>query len=393
MRPVLLAHVSLLSAALAAPAPAQSAPAGKGLTASIDAGRAVFVAGLPCPIELELSNGGSKPVKLDWSIAMGEGLHVRGVDLAPGAQEKQVAPTLHVDMAAKPFELPPNVAVTITIDLNAVNNGAYAALCGVYDAAEVWFEADGVKSAPARVDLVEDLSKTLVVLDTTKGVMKLSLDPKHAPLACRNFVRHVQLGTYNGTLFHRVIKDFMAQGGDPNSRDAGNPASWGGGGAPFNGKRFHAEMDPTVKFERGTLAMARNGDPLGPYGQMPLQQLLQAAQQGNQVAAAMQQRIAMMLKIEGVNVNDMKAVEARYQELQRSGFFREPQVFLDSSGSQFFICFSRKEHLDGNYIAFGKLVAGDDVLSKIEALAAVDPNSGKPSEEIKITKASIEKLP
>lgn len=377
-----------LAAALSL-SPAQSAPAQPGLTVTIDPGRAVLAVGQPSPVRVAFHNGGAAPAKLDPAVAMGSGLQLRGVDLAPGAQAKALAPHVAMD-DGKPFDLPPGSSMTFTIDLATLRKGELVSLCGVYDTADLWFEAIGLKSAPVRIDLVEDFSKTVVVLETTKGAMKLQLDSARAPLAARNMARHVQLGTYEGTRFHRVLKDFMAQGGDPNSKDQPE-ATWGGGGAPFNGKRLRSEMDPTAKFERGTLAMARNGDPLARYGQMPLDMLGQAAQQGDPVANAMIQRAMQWLKIDGVNMTDEPAVRARYAELQKQGAFKEAPIFLDSSGSQFFVCFKKADHLVGNYTAFGRLVDGEDTLAKIEAVASADPRGGKPTEEIKITKARLEK--
>ena len=68
---------------------------------------------------------------------------------------------------------------------------------------------------------------TFVILKTTQGDIKLRLFPKIAPKACENFVKLVEKGYYNGIIFHRVIKDFMIQGGDPTGSGCGGNSIWG----------------------------------------------------------------------------------------------------------------------------------------------------------------------
>jgi peptidylprolyl isomerase len=91
-----------------------------------------------------------------------------------------------------------------------------------------------------------------VVLETNQGVIEIALMPSVAPKACENFTKLVEKGYYNGTKFHRVIKGFMLQGGDPEGTGAGGNSIWG---APFED-----EVSPKVKFDReGLLAMANRG--------------------------------------------------------------------------------------------------------------------------------------
>ncbi|HVU39159.1 MAG TPA: peptidylprolyl isomerase, partial [Opitutales bacterium] len=76
--------------------------------------------------------------------------------------------------------------------------------------------------------------------------------PDIAPKACDNFVGLIKKGYYNGTIFHRVIPDFMIQGGDPTGTGAGGTSIWGG--------TFEDEVRPDVKFDaKGKLAMANSG--------------------------------------------------------------------------------------------------------------------------------------
>ena len=94
--------------------------------------------------------------------------------------------------------------------------------------------------------------KTIVVLETNQGAIEIRLMPEVAPKACENFSKLVEKGYYNGIIFHRVIKNFMIQGGDPIGTGRGGESIWGG--------PFEDEITPNVKFERpGILAMANAG--------------------------------------------------------------------------------------------------------------------------------------
>jgi len=91
-----------------------------------------------------------------------------------------------------------------------------------------------------------------VSLDTTVGELTVELYWKHAPMTCRNFAELTRRGYYNGTKFHRIIKDFMIQGGDPTAT--------GRGGASIYGKTFDDEIHPDLKHTgAGILSMANSG--------------------------------------------------------------------------------------------------------------------------------------
>ena len=95
-------------------------------------------------------------------------------------------------------------------------------------------------------------TKETVILHTNCGDIKIKLFPKTAPKACENFVRLAEKGYYDGVTFHRVIKGFMIQGGDPTATGCGGQSVWG--------KPFEDECDPNVAFDRpGLLAMANAG--------------------------------------------------------------------------------------------------------------------------------------
>lgn len=92
----------------------------------------------------------------------------------------------------------------------------------------------------------------IVVLETTQGNIELQLYPDLAPKTCENFVGLVNKGYYDGIIFHRIIKGFMIQGGDPTGTGRGGESVWGG--------KFEDEVTPELTFNRkGLLAMANAG--------------------------------------------------------------------------------------------------------------------------------------
>lgn len=96
------------------------------------------------------------------------------------------------------------------------------------------------------------MAETIVVLETNQGNIELKLKTDIAPKACENFTKLVEKGYYNGLIFHRVIKGFMIQGGDPTGTGMGGESTWG--------KPFEDELTPVAKFDAaGILAMANAG--------------------------------------------------------------------------------------------------------------------------------------
>ena len=92
---------------------------------------------------------------------------------------------------------------------------------------------------------------TVAVMHTSMGDIKIKLFPEQAPLTVDNFTKHSRDGYYNALIFHRVIKDFMIQGGDPTGT--------GMGGESIYGQNFKDEFDPMLHNLRGALSMANAG--------------------------------------------------------------------------------------------------------------------------------------
>jgi cyclophilin family peptidyl-prolyl cis-trans isomerase len=96
---------------------------------------------------------------------------------------------------------------------------------------------------------------TSAVITTNKGVIEVVLE-QDKPLTTKNFEKLASSGFYNGVRFHRVIKGFMIQAGDPLSKDVANQAAWGTGGP---GYKFQDELTGKEQYSLGTLAMANSG--------------------------------------------------------------------------------------------------------------------------------------
>ncbi|MBN1263098.1 MAG: peptidylprolyl isomerase [Candidatus Pacebacteria bacterium] len=94
---------------------------------------------------------------------------------------------------------------------------------------------------------IDQAKKYQAVLTTSEGQVKIDLFTDQTPITANNFISLARKGFYNGTIFHRVIKDFMIQGGDPQGDGSGGP------GYRFDDEPFESE------YTRGTLAMANAG--------------------------------------------------------------------------------------------------------------------------------------
>jgi peptidyl-prolyl cis-trans isomerase B (cyclophilin B) len=156
----------------------------------------------------------------------------------------------------------------------------------------------------------------VAVINTTEGTMVVEFWTDAAPNTIANFKKLANQGFYDGTCFHRVIKGFMIQGGDPLTKDPSKEDMWGTGGPGYSIK---AEFNDHSHV-RGVISMARSNDP-------------------------------------------------------------------DSAGSQFFICDGNPTFLDHQYTTFGKLIKGDDVLTKIANTPTHPPD--RPDKRIGIISIKI----
>ncbi len=93
--------------------------------------------------------------------------------------------------------------------------------------------------------------ETVAIMHTSMGDISIRLFPEHAPKAVENFTTHAKNGYYDGIVFHRVIKDFMIQGGDPTATGCGGESIWD--------RNFEDEFTPELHNLRGALSMANAG--------------------------------------------------------------------------------------------------------------------------------------
>lgn len=190
-----------------------------------------------------------------------------------------------------------------------------------------------------------------VLLQTNHGDMVIRLSDS-TPVHRDNFLKLVKQGFYDSLLFHRVIKTFMIQGGDPNSKvRPGAPR-----GADGPGYTIPAEFRPGLFHKKGVVAAARTGDEVNP----------QRASSGSQFYI-----------VHGKTFTDAGLDSLETMRLHRKLPPAHREVYKTIGGAP---------HLDQGYTVFGELVSGFDVLDKI---AATPVNGSKPVEDARIIKAKL----
>ncbi len=178
----------------------------------------------------------------------------------------------------------------------------------------------------------------IATIKTNFGSIRVKMLPEAAPKAVENFLTHARNGYYNGIIFHRVINDFMIQGGDPTGTGMGGESIWG--------DPFEDEFTPDARNFRGALSMANAGP--GTNGSQFF-----IVQAGPETIDA---RMFPMLKRQGKEFSE-EAV-AKYTEMGGTPW------------------------LDGAHTVFGQVIEGMDVVDKIAAVR-VD-RSSRPYDEVTI---------
>lgn len=215
-----------------------------------------------------------------------------------------------------------------------------------------------------------------------------------------NFLKLAREGFFDGTLFHRVIKDFMIQGGDPDSKTAKKGQQLGCGDVGYT---IPAEFTPSLFHKRGALSAARQGDQVNPerrssgcqfyivwgktysegqMGQLERQSKMQALQSTfNSLAMEHRAEIIQMRKDRNQkglsDLQDQLEAEANAIVAEKGlGAFSEEmkKAYSTIGGTPF---------LDGQYTVFGEVEEGLDVVGRIQEVAT-DPND-RPLEDLKMT--------
>lgn len=122
-------------------------------------------------------------------------------------------------------------------------------------------ETTNTAASTTNTNPIPSKNMTTATITTSKGAITLELYADQSPKTVENFIALAKKGAYDGTRFHRVIKNFMIQGGDPLSKDPTKQALWGTGGP---GYKFDDEINPSSElyktgYKRGVLAMANSG--------------------------------------------------------------------------------------------------------------------------------------
>ncbi|MBR3728994.1 MAG: peptidylprolyl isomerase [Muribaculaceae bacterium] len=262
--------------------------------------------------------------------------------------------------------------------------------------------AEGSASAPAKGKT--DNKMTKVKLETTLGDIVVELyneTPQHRD----NFIKLVKEGYYNGVLFHRVIKDFMIQTGDGNSKNAG-PETTLGDGDP--GYTIEAEfVYPKYFHKRGALAAARTPDQMNPERRSSGSQFYIVTGKifSSEVLKQMIQNKAKRVKEETVvrlvtensakikqlqeNQDNASLMALQNEILQQAQAKADSLTKLTDEQMDAYTSIGGTPHLDGEYTVFGEVVSGMDVVDKIQNTTT--GRNDRPTVDIKIVKATIVK--
>lgn len=245
-------------------------------------------------------------------------------------------------------------------------------------------------------------AEPIVDIRTTLGDIKVKLYDD-TPIHRDNFLKLVKEGYYDGVLFHRVIKDFMVQTGDPNSKTADSTTMLGSGDPSYT---LEAEiLYPKHYHKYGALAAARTGDQVNPERRSSGSQfyIVTGEKQSERTLDAMTQRANMQRKQQYFNklskdhfdeikalrmANDTVGLEnlrLKLAEQTEAAVKDEPmpdeikEAYINQGGTP---------HLDGQYTVFGEVIEGMDVVEKIQNVET--GTADRPKEDIRILSMKIE---
>lgn len=197
-------------------------------------------------------------------------------------------------------------------------------------------------------------------IETTEGDITLKLY-NETPLHRDNFIKLVKSKFYDGLLFHRVIDEFMIQGGDPNSKEAKPGEMLGEGDVGYT---IPAEFrTPQLYHKRGVLAAAREGDNENP----------------EKTSSGCQFYIVV-----GKEFTDEDLDEMEDSKITKYGHANDSTYKFSEQARTDYTTIGGTPHLDGNYTVFGEVLTGMDVVEKISK--ARTNRADRPREDIRIVK-------
>lgn len=244
---------------------------------------------------------------------------------------------------------------------------------------------------------------TLVKIETTMGDITVKLydeTPKHK----ENFIKLVKEGVYDSTLFHRVIKNFMIQAGDPTSKTASATDTLGSGDVGYT---IPAEFNPKFFHKRGVLAAARQSDDVNPNKESSGCQFYivtgrkfseaQMINMENQMNEARLDTVFQALARKHMKeiykmrkANDMEGLMELQDSLEnqaRKEVAKEPALKFTPEQIKAYTTVGGAPHLDGSYTVFGEVVDGMNVVAEIET--AKTNRQDRPAQDIRILKATV----
>ena len=230
----------------------------------------------------------------------------------------------------------------------------------------------------------------LAVMHTNHGDISIRLYPEVAPKTVENFVTHAKQGYYDGLIFHRVIKDFMIQGGDPTGTGAGGESIWGG--------KFEDECSQELHNFRGALSMANAGpntngsqffivqnhtcpvDDLNVLAaQVACYELLNQAKRKVQ---EMQEKLEDAPKIQAY----IDEVNTALNDYQSTGVPEDKKAYCTEVAKKYAEV-GGAFHLDFAHTVFGQVIDGMDVVDEIANVKT--RGSDRPAEDVVIKNITV----
>lgn len=249
----------------------------------------------------------------------------------------------------------------------------------------------------------QTLGKETVLLETSMGNMKIKLY-EETPLHKANFLKLVNEHTFDSLLFHRVINNFMIQGGDPSSKRAKKGDTLGNGELGYT---VPAEINPNLIHKKGTLCAAREGDDVNPKfassscqfyivkGSVKTPEDLKKAEdrinkthytnaartvmksEEGKMLKALYDKFKMEYKTDSADITNKK-IEA----LIKAETDKKPVYAMSDLQKTTYSSIGGTPHLDGTYTVFGEVIEGLDVIDKISAVKT-DGNN-RPEKDVRM---------
>lgn len=246
--------------------------------------------------------------------------------------------------------------------------------------------------------------ETLLKIETTLGDIKIKLyneTPQHRD----NFIKLAEDGVYEGTLFHRVIKDFMIQAGDPDSKNAPKGKMLGTGDVGYT---VPAEfVYPKYFHKKGALSAARQGDNVNPEKEssgcqfyivtgkvyndstlLGMERKMNEAKVNTIFNALAQKQMKEIYKMRKANDEDglYELQEKLFAQAEEEAA-KQPEFHFTPEQVEAYTTVGGTPHLDGEYTVFGEVLEGMDIVDKIQQVKT-DRND-RPEEDVKILKVKV----